>query len=243
MTRKVGEGVGPSGTPSTLRSAAGTILGGFRRIAVGVRHLPDRLLHGLRRRRARRRLARAKPVGSALFICHGNVCRSPFAELLFARMMAERGLFVATSSAGFIGPDRQPPAGALAAAARRGLDMTAHRSMLVTAGALNTADLVVTMSAQQVTSLRHAIGRAPGTVILLGDLDPWPIRRRTVVDPWGGDARLFDESYDRIERCLAALANVLSVSATSRSGHSRGSATRTGLHTATSTGSTSPPSV
>ena len=49
-----------------------------------LRHTPDRLLHARRRREARTRLA-ARRRDSVLVICHGNICRSPFAAALLAR--------------------------------------------------------------------------------------------------------------------------------------------------------------
>jgi protein-tyrosine phosphatase len=182
-------------------------------IARALRDVPDRALHGWRRSAVRRRLTAAAPVHSACFVCHGNVCRSPFAGLLFARAMSERGLPVAVSSAGFIGPDRQPPAMALAAATRRGIDMAAHRSAVLTANALRAADLIVVMSAEQERALMAFGVHARCAVIVLSDLDPLPIVSRTVRDPWGGDERVFDESYDRIERCIGEMVRLLATAA------------------------------
>ena len=112
-------------------------------------------------------------------------------------------------SAGFIGPGRQPPAPALAAASRRNLDLTTHRSVLVSGPEVGATDLVVVMSIEQSVALRRQLGRLSGTIIVLGDLDPCPIRRRTILDPWGGDDVTFDESYDRIARCVTELVRLL----------------------------------
>ena len=181
----------------------------LRAVARAVRYLPDRLRHSARRTDARRRLSATAPVRTALFICHGNVCRSPFAKVLFARLMEERGTLVDVSSAGFIGPGRTSPPGALSAAARRRFDMSTHRSSLITAERLAGSDLIVVMSAEQERAIAGFAAMHRGEVIVLGDLDPQPISRRTVLDPWGGDDTLFDESYDRIERCIAAMVYAL----------------------------------
>ena len=189
-----------------LRSSAGVVW-----------HYPERILHRIRGASARRRVARAVPIGSALFICHGNVCRSPFAAIVFARTMRDAtGTDLLVSSAGFIGPGRQPPSAALDAARRRHVDMTEHRSALVTPQSLAVADLVVVMGAEQAVALRNTIARPRGTVLVLGDLDPHPIVRRTIRDPWGGSDAVFDESYDRVERCVAELVRSLTESVAAR---------------------------
>src|SRR6266700_3534397 len=98
--------------------------------ARGLRHAPDRLLHPLRRRTASRAL-RARPwPRTILVVCHGNICRSPFAAGLLARALGPAGTRVA--SAGFVGPGRPAPAEGSIAAARRGIDLSRHRSQLLT---------------------------------------------------------------------------------------------------------------
>ena len=60
----------------------------------GLRRVPSRVLHPLRRQRALRALRGRRRPASVLVICHGNVCRSPFAAALlrpvFARYAALR---------------------------------------------------------------------------------------------------------------------------------------------------------
>lgn len=140
-----------------------------------------------------------------LFICHGNVCRSPFAAAVFERAVRASGLGIHVDSAGFIGPDRQSPAGALAAAARLDVDLTAHRSKLIRPSLLDAADLMVVMAEEQAIALRRQFGDVRGLVVVLGDLDPDSIRRRTILDPWGGDDAAFNASYSRVERCVRQL--------------------------------------
>ena len=195
---------------SGVRSSVAKAIDAARSVARVFKYLPDRVFHSRRRTQAVEALAARAPMRSAVFICHGNVCRSPYAAYLFSRL-ATRHLAtpVAVSSAGFVGPGRQSPPQALAAAARRGIDMTAHRSMLVGDAPLASADLIVVMNAEQRESLRQRFAGLRGMILILGDLDPQPVRRRTVVDPWGGSDALFDESYDRIDRCIDALVNVL----------------------------------
>jgi hypothetical protein len=92
----------PSSAPNSLTQ--GATFGAWRVVARALRHLPDRLLHPLRRRRAIVRLGRQRPV-SLLLVCHGNVMRSPYAEAVLRRALGA-GSRVRVASAGFIGPDR-----------------------------------------------------------------------------------------------------------------------------------------
>ena len=181
----------------------------LRTLASEALHFPERVLHGRRHRSVRRRVLALPPIRSVLFICHGNVCRSPFAAAVFERAVRACGVDIEVDSAGIIGPDRQSPAGALAAAARLDIDLTAHRSKLIGPSLLETADLLVVMAAEQGIALRRQSGGVRGSVVVLGDLDPDSIRRRTILDPWGGDDAAFDASYSRIERCIGQLVSLV----------------------------------
>jgi protein-tyrosine phosphatase len=173
-----------------------------------LRNVPSSRLHARRRRAAQIRLAGIRP-RSILFVCHGNICRSPFAAAAFVRSCPARITnSIKVASAGFIGPDRPAPSKALAAASRRGVDISSHRSALVTLEAVQASDLVVVMSEEQERDIRARV--SPSTLVLvLGDLDPLPASRRTILDPWGAPDAAFDASYDRIERCVRELARIV----------------------------------
>ena len=77
-----------------------------------------------------------------LFVCAGNICRSPFAEGLARRLAAERGLDVEFASAGEIALDGDRcPGDAVAAAEEHGVDLSSHRARRLTAE--DKADKVV----------------------------------------------------------------------------------------------------
>jgi protein-tyrosine-phosphatase len=121
------------------------------------------------------------------------------------------------TSAGFIGPGRMPPENALSAAARRGFDLSGHRSTLVTPELIRAASVVVVMSAEQAAGVRARYGHDTLRVLVLGDLDPLPIATRTVTDPWGRSASVFDMVFDRIDRCVGELARLVGSGARSPS--------------------------
>lgn len=92
-----------------------------------------------------------------LFVCLGNICRSPAAEGVMRRLVAERGLegVIEIDSAGTYGghagdlPDRRMRVHAQ----RRGYNLT-HRSRRVTGADLELFDLIVGMDSSNVSDLR-----------------------------------------------------------------------------------------
>lgn len=147
---------------------------------------------------------------SVVFICYGNVCRSPFAKVIFERLIVDARRPMHVTSAGFVGPNRESPEGAKAAARRRGFDLTDHRSQLITTDTIKPNRLYVVVSKEQEISLVRKFAAPRSSVLILGDLDPEDVDRRTIFDPWGGNAAAFDASYDRITRCIRELVAVLS---------------------------------
>lgn len=168
--------------------------------------LTARLMHWWRRHRTLRRLARRARPPSLLFLCHGNQCRSPFAAGAARRLLPD---WVDVASAGFLAPGRRAPPDAITAAAELGVDLSAHRSTLLTVDHFRNAELVVVMDRDQ---RRRAVAMRPalaGQVVLLGDLDPVPASR-DVPDPVNQPLDAFRSSYARIDRCVRELVAVWS---------------------------------
>src|SRR2546427_7830369 len=107
------------------------------------RRIPAPVLHPLPRQRVLDALRRRPRLTSLLVVCHGNICRSPFAAALLRRASARNGVRV--DSAGFLGPGRPPPPEAVAAAARHGVDLSAHRSQFGTADRVRLSNLLVAL--------------------------------------------------------------------------------------------------
>ena len=102
------------------------------------------------------------------------------------------------------------PPNAVAAAGSRGIDLSAHRSRIVTPELLDAADIVLVMDAAQASALQR-IGRgAARAVILLGDLDPEARDGRVIADPWAKPVSEFSDVYERIDRCCRVVASAIS---------------------------------
>jgi protein-tyrosine-phosphatase len=88
---------------------------------------------------------------------------------------------------------------------------------LVTPEALSEADVVVVMDPGQLRRLRGlGKGIRISPVVVLGDLDPQRNHRRAIRDPWGCEPAVFDDVFERIDRCVAEL--VLNVASGARRG-------------------------
>jgi len=148
---------------------------------------------------------------SVLFVCLGNICRSPLAEAAF-RMEAEHvGLAVAVDSAGtghwHIGdaPDRR----AQAVAARHGADISAHRGRQVHRDDFFRFTHIVALDTENLAALTRL--RPPGAPARLSLLLDHADGRQgeAVADPYYGDAAGFETTWADVTQGARGLARHL----------------------------------
>jgi protein-tyrosine phosphatase len=170
-----------------------------------IRHSPDRWLHRARHRRAVMAVVARlqRPRARVLVVCYGNICRSPYAAAVTRRALEPLG--VPVDSAGIIGAGRRIPAHAHATALRRGADLSTHRSQLLTPALVRGASLILVMDVAQRDHLVRNYVCDPAAIVLLGDLDPEPISKRAVRDPYDQSLEVFEEVFSRIDRCGAVI--------------------------------------
>ncbi len=108
-------------------------------------------------------------------------------------------------SAGLMGPGRPSPDEAIQVAHSRDIDLSAHRSQLITAELVHEADLIIVMDQHQTRAIqtRFPIGRRH--ICVLGDLDPDPILHRQIEDPIEQSIEVYQRTYERIDRCIDQL--------------------------------------
>ena len=157
--------------------------------------------------------ADAKP--EILFVCLGNLCRSPMAEELLKKRLSEAGLLerYRVHSAGIIARrDQVPPIEAVRAATEYGVDLRRHLSTPLTKALLERASLVVAMDRMNVELILNLVPDLGSRLRLMmsfagqeieptpGDGEEWGGRasRFDVPDPMGESPELYRESYRRI---------------------------------------------
>jgi protein-tyrosine phosphatase len=95
---------------------------------------------------------------SVLFLCTGNICRSPMAEALLRHRLEERGIEANIHSAGLLDDGRVASEYGVDEMRKRGIDLSSHRSRRMARQMIADADLVVAMAREH---LREAVVLAP----------------------------------------------------------------------------------
>lgn len=145
-----------------------------------------------------------------MFVCHGNICRSPMAEFILKKMVAERGLeseYLICSSAtsteeirNGIGNPVYPPA--RAELGKHGIDPGTKRAVQLKSEDYSKYDLFIGMDSANIRNMYRILGGDPdGKIRKLMD---YTGRGGDVADPWYSDR--FDVAYrDIYDGCTGLL--------------------------------------
>jgi protein-tyrosine phosphatase len=131
---------------------------------------------------------RLAAIQELLFLCTGNICRSPAAEALLRHKLQDAGVDMHVRSAGLLEAGRPASEHGVALLAERGIDASAHRSHTVTTDDLRQAEVIVAMAREHV---RETVVQVP---------EIWPktftlkelVRRGGAVGPRSPDQPLAD---------------------------------------------------
>ena len=145
-----------------------------------------------------------------LFVCHGNICRSPMAEFIFKHMVDEAGhaadfeIASAAVSTEETGNDMYPPAKRMLVS--QNIPFTRRQARQITRADYAYYDHIVCMDQSNLRWMQHIIGEDSQHKVSL--LMTWAGKNRDVADPWyTGD---FTIAYNDIwEGCQAMLKRLM----------------------------------
>ncbi len=147
---------------------------------------------------------------SILFVCYGNICRSPMAKFLFERLARENGIEGArVSSAGLHAlPGNQSPEEALEAMSEIGIDMSGHRAQTVAPSIDSEYDLILLMDRSNLREFNSLFPESCPKTKLLGSFAK-KNAKKDVQDPYGGSLDDYRDSRDAIMMAVKGLVEKL----------------------------------
>jgi len=136
-------------------------------------------------------------VSRVIFVCHGNICRSPYAEFKYREFGGH------TLSAGLQAKSGNPAnSSAQVAAASRGIQLAAHRSQNIQEVSLHSGDLLVAFEPAHASSLYDQYFKENDiqvTLLGLWSPTPWAVYFH---DPYGLSNAYFEQCFYRIDLAL-----------------------------------------
>ena len=144
-------------------------------------------------------------VQSILFVCEGNICRSPLAEVYFRSLVEKEGRHMTVGSAGLeTTPGKPAHAEAKAVALHHRLSLDKHATTQVHKELLEKSDLIIVMEILQKTRIHRLYPGSKGKVVLLGRFDSsGPLE---IADPYSGTSEDFHSCFQQVSRCCNILA-------------------------------------
>lgn len=152
-----------------------------------------------------------------LFVCQGNICRSPFAALLAARELQAVGIEgVECVSAGYrVSQEASSPEAARRAASAFNVSLQEHRPTALHEELVSSSDAVLVMEPAHLERVRRSYPAHRHRIHLLSLFEPVASRpggyaRYAIADPYGQPVEVFEACYERITRAVRGLVSAIS---------------------------------
>ena len=143
-----------------------------------------------------------------LFLCQGNICRSPYAEHKARQLLGAALLPVTVSSAGMIPKNgRASPEEAVEAAQAVGIDLHTHTSRHAQPSVVDQATWIVVFDNINRRALLARYPHLAERIVMLGQYAAHPLQE--IADPDGQDVPVFRDTYRDIDECVNRLLSTL----------------------------------
>lgn len=138
-----------------------------------------------------------------VFVCSGNICRSPMAAALAEKMLAEARIDAVVISAGTLGIQNTPAAtNAILALQELGIPLEHHRSQGISLALLRASDHIVVMSPHHAEEILQRDPKLASKIRRLWEHAEPAGRLAEIADPVGLDLESFVECRVDLEQCL-----------------------------------------
>nr|XP_046229276.1 low molecular weight phosphotyrosine protein phosphatase isoform X3 [Scatophagus argus] len=149
---------------------------------------------------------------SVLFVCLGNICRSPIAEAVFRKMATDAGVvdkwIIDSGATSDWNIDSLPDSRGLACLRKHGIE-TSHRARQVTKEDFMSFEYVLCMDESNLSELNRKaklVKNYKAKIELLGSYDPQ--KQHIIKDPYYGSDEDFEKVYEQCVRCCKAFLEV-----------------------------------
>ena len=146
-----------------------------------------------------------------LFVCTGNTCRSPLAEGIAKRLVADRRLTdIEVSSAGTSAwADAPASDGSLLVALENGINLGDHRARPLSPEIVSNSDLIFAMGPHHLDRI-EALGGTDRSWLLTAYASGGAVTR-AVSDPFGGELEIYRATFDELQREVGAILDRMEV--------------------------------
>ena len=142
-----------------------------------------------------------------LFVCTGNICRSPMAEGLLKKLIKKSPITnMKIGSAGLAAlPGNVASFNAIRVAQENSISLDEHSARLVSQELVDDADLILVMEPRQRQQLLTPNLNAADKVLLLRQFARYGSRERGINDPYGLNLEAYRFCFEDIKECVASL--------------------------------------
>jgi glycine hydroxymethyltransferase len=154
--------------------------------------------------------SRHRPLKNVLFVCTGNVCRSPMAEALFRELVKDRGDYEVVSAGVGALPGQAASAHTANILREKGLDLSSFRSRPLTLDLMEKATHIFAMAGHHLEAIEMDFPQAADKAYLVSEFcSDDALRNQDVPDPIGMGREAYEETRRMLEAMLPSVLNYI----------------------------------